>query len=286
VQLRVLPGCVCGTLRQGWFHRKELASASHAAAETNTKAGDAPASQPGLSNDGLAQSIDAVLLELGKAASLQGARFDVVLADSLVHLDVVEGDFVGDSDRQLQSVAIACVDELLGDSSQDHEIRWQLQADGKHLLIGATPRAHLRALADAAARHGLSLGSVQPDFCLQWNCHAETLKPGSAVFAVACGYEAVVAQVSEGAVAALSTGAWLDRPDQPGAATAHVKRLMCNLGLEPSVTAGVLDARVDRLLASLGLDSKKQSAYVLVAPELPDKAVSARWTVLKERHPS
>jgi hypothetical protein len=277
-----MPGCVCGTLEQGWFRPKALTNASHAIDdESDRQSGAAAGAQAEPSIEKQARAIDAVLLELAKTASLRRARLNVVLADSLVHLDVVEGDFVGDSDRQLHSIAVACVAELLGDAAQSHEVRWQLQADGKHLLIGAIAGDQLRVLSDAAARHGLTLGSVQPDFCLQWNRHAAALKPGSAVFAVASGRDAVIAHVSDGAVAGISSGTWLDRHDAPGASTAHVKHLMCGLGLEPSVTASVLDERVDRLLASVGLDAANQSAYVLVAPEVPDMAVSSRWTVLK-----
>ena len=84
--------------------------------------------------------IDAALASWPARRSLKGAQLDVELADSLVHLDVVAGDFAANSDRQLASVAAACVDELLGDAAKDHEIRWQLQPDGTHLLIGAVAR--------------------------------------------------------------------------------------------------------------------------------------------------
>jgi hypothetical protein len=66
VRLRVVPGCVFGTLEQGWFRRKALASASQATAAADTVRGDAPKSPPGPSDDGLSQAIDAVLLELAQ----------------------------------------------------------------------------------------------------------------------------------------------------------------------------------------------------------------------------
>jgi hypothetical protein len=280
VRLRVLPDCVSGTLVQGWLRAKVLASASHSTDEAETQTGAACATQGDISIDAQTQAIDAVLFQLAKTASLQGARVNVCLADAFVHFDVVEGDFAGDSDRQLDSVAVACVAELLGEAAQSHEIRWQLQTDGRHLLIGAIARAQLGALADAALRHGMLLGSVQSDFCLQWNCHAAASKPGSAVFAVACGHQAVITHVLDGAVAAISSGPWLDRHDEPGDSSADVKHLTSGLGRKPSMTAAVLDTRVDRLLASLGLNAAHPTAFLLVAPALPDKAVSSRWTIL------
>ncbi len=197
-----------------------------------------------------------------------------------MHFDVVAGDFAGNSDRQLQAVAAACMAELLGEAAPTHEIRWQLQADGKHLLIGAIARDQLGALSEAAARHGLTLASVQPDFCLQWNRHAPALKPGAAVFAVAAGHEAVIACVADGAVAAMSSGAWLARVHRPGNSTVTVNQLMHGLGLEPAAKEVLLDMRVDRLLASVGQDAASQSAFVLVAPEMAGAKVSSRWTLI------
>ena len=110
MRLRVASSAVCGRLEQG-HGRKLLAEATHAA-------------------DAQALAIDTVLSELALVKSLKGLRLDIELADALVHLDVVEGDFDGNSERQLQSVARACVVELLGDAAENHEVRWQLQADG------------------------------------------------------------------------------------------------------------------------------------------------------------
>ncbi len=278
VRLRVVPHAVSGTLERGWPRPKVLARASQATSEPIASAG-APARTQPAPLEGLSMAIDAVLAELGKAAALRGAQLNVEWADSLMHFDVVAGDFVGNSERQLQSVAAACVAELLGDAAQAHEIRWQLQAGGEHLLIGAIAREHLHALSEAAARHGLRLATVQPDFCLQWNRHASAMKPGPAVFAVASGYEAVIACVSDGAVAAISNGAWLARSQPAGNSTGAVNRLMRGLGLESSSKEVLLDIRVDRLLASVGRDAASQSAFVLVAPEMAGTKVSPRWTL-------
>jgi hypothetical protein len=263
-----------------------LATAGHATGQAAPPNQGAENPAPDRSSADHALALEAVLLEFEKTLPLRAARLYVEIADSLVHLDVVSGEFSGDSDRQLQSIADACVGELLGDAAPRHLIRWQLQAGGQHLLIGAIPRDLLATVSEAAVRHGLSLCSVQPDFCLQWNRHAQALKPGNAVFAVASGQDAVVALVLEGAVATLSCGSWLDAPDSSAVQNAHVTQLMCGLGLMPSSTAGVLDSRVDRLLASAGLAAEDQSAYVLVAPQVPDGAVSSRWTVVSRPAPS
>ena len=280
VRLRVVPDSVCASLVQGWPRAKVLASASHAGAAPFTTSGRGAASLSADAPDGLAATLDAVLLELGQAGELAGAQLDVELADSLVHLDAVEGDFTGQSERQLQAMAMACVSELLADTTADYDVRWQLQPGEKHLLIGAIARAHIQAFADAATRHRLRLRSLQPDFCLQWNRHAAALKPGSSVFAVASGADAIVAHVEHGVITTISQGGWLDRSVETSASPVRVKRLMCGLGLEPAATAGALDIRVGRLLAGVGQDEATQSAFVLVAPETSESALSARWTVI------
>ena len=280
VRLRVVPHSVCGTLSQGWPRAKVLVSASQLADEPAAAAGAGAAVSSADGADAWVAAVEAVLAELGQTRSLAGMPLDVELADSLVHIDAVSGDFAGNSDKQLDSVAAACVAELLGDAAPSHEIRWQLQSGGKHLLIAAISNRHVQALTDIAARHRVRLRSVQPDFCLQWNRHAAALKPGSAVFAVASGSDAVVAHVLNGAITAISTGNWVTSRESLAISPVHVKRLMCGLGLEAEATAGALDVRVGRLLASVGQDEGRQSAYVLVAPDMPETALSPRWTVI------
>jgi len=227
----------------------------------------------------LTDSIEATLDELAHGHSLKRARLDVELADALVHLDVASGEFSSESDALLESIARACVVELLGDAAKDHLVRWQLQAGARHLLICAVDQSLLQSLNDVAMRHGLRLRSVQPDFCVQWNRHADALRTGAGVFAVAHGNDAVIAYADRGTVRALSVGPWLDRFDAPGASNAQAMRLLCELGLAPSSRAGALDQRADRLLASLGARAGTQEAFVLVAPAASAKAVTPRWTV-------
>lgn len=276
VRLRVVPGSACATLECGWWRPRVLATARHLAEALDANADVEDDSSPVA--DPLIALVDAALRELGQTAPLKGARMEVELADSLVHLDVASGEFAADSERQLESVAGACVAELLGDSAKDHEVRWQLQSDGRHLLIGAVARAKLRVLAEVAARHGVILRSVQPDFCLQWNRHAGVMRSPASVFVVASGRDAVVARVARGAVCALSGGPWLDRFRAPG--TDRTQRLMCGFGLEPSATAGALDLRVDRMLASAGSRPGEHADFILVAPQVSVKAVAPRWKLI------
>jgi hypothetical protein len=311
VNLRVEPQTVAATLRLAWPSRTKPATAQ---CPVDAAAPQGPHDGAAWSSDGLdAQSpaIENVLQELERTSPLRGARLDIELSDSLVHLDVIDGDFVGQTDRQLQTIAVACVTELLGDRSGDHEVRWQLQSDDRHLLICAVLRERLAALAEAASVHGLRLASVQPDFVLQWNRHAGALKAGPAVFAVTTGADIAIAWVKDGVIAALSVGpltespVTLTLPSQPvgsdpeedrnasaGMLQSRIDSLLSGFGLEPqrrtqfSATqpqplsaVELLDCRVDRLLAGLGQDAAAQSAFVLVAPDMSSADLSPRWTV-------
>ena len=124
VRLRVVPDSACAVLLRGWWRPRAVARSEQAGGTPATAQAD---KAPTIELDAL---IDAALRELAATAPLKGARLDVELADSLVHLDVVAGDFAAVGERQLASIATACVDELLGDAAKDHEIRWQLQRAG------------------------------------------------------------------------------------------------------------------------------------------------------------
>lgn len=279
MQLRVLPDEVHGTLTQGWRRRARLASASQAVgASESSPAPQGPAALAWSAQHAVA--VDAVLRELGAAAPLRGARLDVEIDNALVLFDVARGDFAGDSDRQLRTVAVACMSELLGDSALDQEVRCELQAGGRHLMICAMPSDQIGMLADRAASHGLRLRSVQPDFILQWNRHGTALTSGDSVFAVAQGQEAMVSCVSGGAIVEFSRGGWLDQQQAPDDPPSRSDQLMSDFGLEAHAAARALDVRVDRLLASVGQVAVGQSAYLLVAPPLADDSVSQRWTVV------
>jgi hypothetical protein len=257
-------------------------------------------------------SIESVLRELEQNSPLRGATLTVELSDALVHLDVVAGDFVGQTDRQLQAVASACVSELLGDEANGHEVRWQLQADDRHLLICAIPQSQLATLEQAAATCGLRLESVQPDFALQWNVHARALKPGRGVFAVTMGSHVAIASVAGGVISAFSVGHLFTAPDrsiegpdsQPSESASErslaaekldsrIGGLLLGLGLggharsafsltqpNPLDIVEMLDSRVDRLLVGIGQDPLAQSAFVLVTPDASTPMASPRWAVM------
>lgn len=287
VRLRVDPCTVSGSLERGWLRPRVIARAEHEVQKAPGFGGASGSGASPLMADALGMAIDAVAGELRRASPFQGASLHVAWADSLTHFDVAEGDFAGDSDRQLQSVAQACVSELLGDAVASYNIRWQLQSDGRHLLIAALLQEHLSALADAATRHGLRLRSVAPEFCLQWNRHADALKSGPGVFAVAWENEAMIACVDDGAVTSLSAGPWIDTCDPFRESDFPISRLMSGFRLGSRLHQSLLDVRVDRMLASIGRDPATQSNYVLVAPELPEAVVSSRWTLLnREATPS
>ncbi|MGZ5157072.1 MAG: hypothetical protein ACXWJA_11670 [Caldimonas sp.] len=263
--LQVEPGAIVATLETGWPRRRRVsASAPPAGAQADGSAG--VIATPGLDP----QMLDTVLDGIELSAPVRGASLSVELADPLVHFDVVEGDFGAQGDRQLQSIAVACMGELLGEAAGEHEVRWSLQAGERHLVIAAVPRALIASLAAAAELRGLRLDSVQPAFGRRWNAFARGLKASTAVFASTSGAHAVVSCVVDRAVCAVSAGPW----QEDGGAAA-----------EPAATASaeslsLLDDRAARLLASIGIESSVESDYLLVSANAPGAAAASRWSVV------
>jgi hypothetical protein len=219
-----------------------------------------------------AGSWDAGLRELGTPAQLRGARFGVELANSLVHFDVAEGNFAADGDRQLQAIAVACMAELLGDAAGAHEVRWSLQADERHLLIAAVPKAFVVPLAAVARRQGTRLESVQPALCRQWNAYARSLHATTAIFAVALDSYALVACVVNGSICGVSVGQW-------DAVSDSVRAM-------PLATSGaLLDERAERLLASLGIDVTPGTEFTALAADPHLFAAQPRWKVIPSTAP-
>ncbi len=275
LRLRLEPHRVCGFLLAGWPRQQVLAETSRL---VNPAAG-ASDSPPAPDLAAQARTIATVMQDLAAKAPIDGARLRVELADSLVHLDVAEGDFADHRDSQLSAVAAACVAEMLGDDASARELRWQLQSDERHLFICAVTREQLEVLRRTADEHSLRLDSLQADFSVQWNRHASALGRGAGVFAVASEDDAVIACVEDGVVCCVSRGQWLDA-DADGTTRPQVERLLCSLGMDRQATAGMLDNRADRLLASLGRDAAAQSAFVLVAPDIAANALSSRWNII------
>lgn len=256
VRLRVGPHRAAATLERVWPRRAELASASRDGDELG--------------------AVEPVLRELEQASALDGAPLNVELSDAAVHLDVIEGDFAEHNAPMLEAVAAACVGELLGDDAQAHDVQWQLQPDGRHLLICAVARSHIDALAEQARALGLRLASVQPDFVSQWNRHAGALTSGSAVFAVASGPALAIAWVADGIISAISVAT---RPDAGLSWVVPAGNEPGRAGDDRAAAFDELDARVDRLLAGIGQDPGAQAAFVLAAPDVPTPAASPRWTL-------
>jgi len=256
LHLHVGTQAVQGTLRPAWARHKVLARSSHAIDPSNMGHDDATP----------LTAIDAVLSELKASAPGRDSRLNVVLADAHIHFDVVAGDYRDASERQLQSIATACIAELLGDMAVGQVVRWQLQPDLHHLLICSIATQEIESMVKAASRHGLSLASLQPDFCMQWNRHAEGMSNGTSVFATTNGDRAMIACVLSGTVTALSAGLCIE--DE------------YNVQTNPPAKHP-LDSRADRLLASNGLDISSVSSFVLVAPEFSERGLDPRWTIFR-----
>ncbi len=249
---------------------------------------------------GHAEAIAAVLQDIAAQAPLKGARLEVTLSSALLHLDVVEGGFADHGDRQLQAIASACVAEMLGDAAPEHDVRWQLQGDDRHLLIVAIARSRLAQLATAAQAAGLRLASVRPEFVDSWNTFARRLRPGHGVFAVRGDSDLAIAAVVDGSIATLSVGAGIDLQDNTGEASVPAatpvyakpgpprlvtsssgggRGVFSSTRPMPQEGMDALDVRVDRLLVGIGQDPAAQSAFVLVAASGPATA-SQRWSVV------
>ena len=252
VRLRLEPQRVAGALEHGFIRKRIVASASAAGA------GD-PAAAP---ID--ATAIESVLRRLELVAPLRGADLRIELGSPFVHFDVTEGDFGRCSERQLQTIAAACAGELLGAAVDGHEVRWSLQRDDRHLFICAVPHALILALEEVAQPRHMKLASVQTRFALQWNRCAPAIQADTAVFAVTCGAQAVVACAVRRAICAISIGAWRDAMP-----TGHAK----------ATGTTRLDARVRSLLASLGLADADATGYVLVTPDAI--AGPTRWNLVQ-----
>jgi hypothetical protein len=205
-------------------------------------------------------AVQGVLTELKASAALIHIPLKVQISDALAHFDVVAGDFAESSDRQLQAIASACVDDLLDDHTGPQVVRWQLQADARHLLIASLDASTIEAIVQEAARHEMPLETLQPEFCNRWNLYSGDLSGGTAIFASVADGTVVMALVEQGSITALSTGAWSDIEGTPKAA---------------------LDQRADRLVASQGVDPNDLACWVLVAPEDEVPAPSTRWTVVR-----
>lgn len=269
VHLRVDPGRISGVLSRGWPTPGRLAVAAHALED------------PGPPDSGSTRALDsdqleAVLQELELTAPVRGAPFDVEIADALVHFDVAEGRFATQTDRELHSIALACIGELLGEAAATHEVRWSLQPGGSHLFIAAVPQSFLLPLGSAAALRGSRLDRVQPSFCRQWNTFASKLTTRVAIFAVVCNAQVVVACVIDGAISGISVGTWL-RPEKGAAILPGGD----NDDSTPIDAGPPIERCATRLLASLGIDAEANPQYIVVTSDPGALRASGPWTVIQ-----
>lgn len=295
LRLRVGPDAVEATLRSGW---------PRGAPPLRARKDVEPAADPAAADAGRhAAAIDAALQEITAHAPLKGARLQVELTGALLHLDVVEGDFASCADRQLQGIAHACAAEMLGDAAADHDVRWQLQRDDRHLLIVAILRSRLAVFEDVAQRYGMRLHSVQPEFVVLWNQFGKSVRTGHGVFAVCAATDLSIAAVVDGTISSISTGPGIDLQDDDPAGNRSALAIdrvyakpskalfvasysgaghgvFSSTRLLPQQGIDALDARVDRLLYGTGQDPVAQSAFILVAPDASTPSASERWAVM------
>ncbi len=262
LHLHVGVASVRGTLRARWVPRKALASSSQEF--DRLMPGQSGALLDATIGKPCSMAIDAVLSELKANVSSSKPRLYVILADSCVHFDVVQGDYGAASDRHLQSIATACIGEVLGDGAASQVIRWQLQPDSRHLLISCIDQRDVSLVKQAASTQGLQVHSLQPDFCVQWNQFARTLPPSRCVFATVNEGYAIVAYAQNGTIMALSCGPSFSGHGAPD---------------EEKHTGHAVDERTDRLLASLGQEASDISTFVLVTSTPEGVPNVSRWTV-------
>ena len=256
VQLSLRQSCVKAALVSGWRQSRRTRTFSRA---WNLAYDE---QQPGPEDLAMAleQAVGDLLTALGGTHPLSGSALDVNIADAFVHFDVAEGNFGADSEDQLQAVAKACASDVLGEG-EALEVRWQLQADERHLLVCAIPSSVMTALRHAASRHAVVLRHVKPTFACGWNRHARGLRKGVCAFAVGDEYHTLVALVRDGVVEAVDAGArpgeTVDDPDTPTR----------------------LDAQVQRLVSGMGIDPGLIQHFVAIRHGRGDAKFSPRWTV-------
>lgn len=263
VRLHIGDQSVEGVLHPAWAPRRPVRSALHRSATSAPHGKASPALTSSVPFDG---AMTATLNELGVAPNSGVKNAQILMANARVHFDVVSGEYADLSDRQLQTIAQACVGEILGDRALGTAVRWQLQKDAHHLLIAAIESREVEQIEALGREHGLERISLQPEFCWHWNNHASLLAKDLAVFATAGESHTVVALVVAGSIAAISCGSVPTQAADPNEASEQPK--------------GALDDRVDRLLSSEGHDLSQVQGYFLVTKATEALALSARWQVL------
>lgn len=263
LHLHIGQGSIHGVLRPAWRRERVLGKAKHSFESAAPMASLSSLDEP--LDESYRSAAESVIAELATTRSAQKPRLKVVLADSWVHYDVVTGDYAASSDRQLQAIADACVEEVLGDRAMDQVVRWQLQPDSRHLFISSIDAKAVDGLVQVAYRARLRLNSLQTEFCTQWNRHAHALAEGTGVFSVVSGSLLIAAYALRGSIIALSSAPIGRIEETPASKT-------------PTFW---IDKFVDRLLSSMGQEPKDSTSYLLVASEQPPGHLSPRWKVIR-----
>jgi hypothetical protein len=183
-----------------------------------------------------------------------GARVAVGVDNAFCWLDSVEGDFAALRPRVVEEVADAAFAEVLGEAIDDHERRWQVQRDGRHMLLLAMPRTLIAAIDAAAAAHGLRIASLNACFVEQWNECGRTAAVGDGVVALVRRGCATLVRVRDGVITALSCE--------------HV-----------SSSVSELDQATRRLLSRFGDDVDATAQRVLVSADAWSADKLGAWTL-------
>jgi hypothetical protein len=147
---------------------------------------------------GLAAALDQALASTDRPPAARSV--DVTLAPDFCWLDVVEGDFAEMSERVIGQIARGSVAESLGQSAAAHELRWQVQADGRHMVLLAVPTSFAQALQAALTAHALQARRLEATALSLWNWSAERGAPASGIWAWYRRGQVVMARVRQGVI--------------------------------------------------------------------------------------
>lgn len=147
LELRILPQGVTATLEDG---RRSAAEADLRSPQADLRA-----------------TVLAALAGLPKDVPLRRAH--AVVDNDLCWLDVVEGDFAAMTQAVIAQVARASVIDALGGGLDKHELRWQVQRDGRHLIVLAMPRLLIESLGAAVDERGIRLDRIDAALVDAWN---------------------------------------------------------------------------------------------------------------------
>ena len=153
------------------------------------------------SGQGLAVALQTALATAQVPANAREVQ--ITLAAEFCWLDVVQGDFASMSDRVVEHIARASVAECLGDSANAHELRWQVQGDGCHMVLLAVPQVFLQALQAALLPLGLRAGGINATAVALWNWSATRGRPLNGAWAWARQGQVVMARVRRGVITSM-----------------------------------------------------------------------------------